>query len=86
MKFQEEPGSVQETIPAHKLILASVSEVFATMFFGNMKEEGDVVELKGTTTAAAKAFFNIIYKKPGEVDMDKLSFSTIFHVYKLADR
>ena len=41
--FQDEEESVKtEDISAHKFILASVSDVFATMFFGEMKEEGEV--------------------------------------------
>ena len=75
-----------EDIPAHKLLLASVSDVFASMFFGDMKEEGDVVELKETTVVAAKTFFDYIYKKPGTVNMDNMSMRNIFHLYKLADR
>ena len=75
-----------EDIPAHKFILGSVSDVFATMFFGEMKEEGEVVQMKETTMVAAKTFFHYIYKKPGDVAIEDMSMKNIFHLYKLADR
>ena len=75
-----------EDIPAHKHFLAAVSDVFASMFFGDLKEEGEVVELKDTTMVAAKVFFDYIYKKPGTVQITNMSMVNIFHLYKLADR
>ena len=77
---------VPEDIPAHKHFLAVVSDVFASMFFGDLKEVGEVVELKETTMVAAKVFFIYIYNKPGTVEMDNLSMRNTFHLYKLADR
>merc|ERR1719187_1093656 len=73
-------------IQAHKFLLASISDVFESMFFGDLKEEGDIVELKETTMVAARAFFKYIYEKPGTVKIDAMSMKNIFHLYKLADR
>jgi len=85
-KNQYEENPELEDIPVHKFLLASVSDVFATMFFGDMKEKGDVVELKDSTMMAVKVFFDYIYKKPGTVQIDNMSVWNIFHLYKLADR
>ena len=35
---------------------------------------------------AAKVFFDYIYKRPGTVNIDKMSMRNTFHLYKLADR
>ena len=86
VKRRKDEESVLEDIPAHKVLLASVSDVFASMFFGDLKEVGEVVELKETTMVAAKVFFSYIYNKPGTVEMDNLSMRNTFHLYKLADR
>ena len=86
VKWRKDEESVLEDIPAHKLLLASVSDVFASMFFGDMKEGGEVVELKETTIVAAKTLFSYIYKRPGTVQIDNMSMRNTFHLYKLADR
>ena len=43
-----------EEISAHKLLLASVSEVFHTQFFGALADEQKVIEIKDTTLGAFK--------------------------------
>ena len=43
-----------ENISAHKLLLASVSEVFQTQFFGSLADEQKVIEIKDTTLHAFK--------------------------------
>ena len=48
------------------------------MFFGDMKEEGEVVELKETTMVAATVFFDYIYKRPGTVNIDKVKVKVIY--------
>ena len=58
---QGENGEDQETrIGAHKLLLAGVSLVFKNMFYGPMKEEGEVV-VKETTPEAFDAMIMIKY-------------------------
>ena len=62
---QGENGEDQETrIGAHKLFLAGVSPVFQGMFYGPMKETGEVV-VKETTPDAFKAMINYIYHPIG---------------------
>ena len=57
---QGENGEDQETrIRAHKLLLAGVSPVFQGMFYGPMKETGEVV-VKETTLDAFKTMINYI--------------------------
>ena len=43
-----------EEISAHKLLLASVSEVFHTQFYGSLADEQKVIEIKDTTLYAFK--------------------------------
>ena len=43
-----------EEISAHKLLLASVSQVFHTQFFGALADEQKVIEIKDTTLNAFK--------------------------------
>jgi len=78
--------SATRDIKAHKFLLASVSDVFESMFFGDMKEKREVIELKETTMVAARALFNYIYEKPDSVKIEAMSMKNIFHLYKLADR
>ena len=62
---QGENGEDQETrIGAHKLLLAGVSPVFQGMFYGPMKETGEVV-VKETTPDAFKTMINYIYHPIG---------------------
>ena len=43
-----------EEISAHKLLLASVSEVFHTQFFGALADQQRVIEIRDTTLSAFK--------------------------------
>ena len=62
---QGENGEDRETrIEAHKLLLSGVSPVFQGMFYGPMKEIGEVV-VKETTPDAFKAMINYIYHPIG---------------------
>lgn len=47
-------------IPAHKSILSAVSPVFNAMFFGGLKEEGDI-DIVDATPAAFKEFLQFFY-------------------------
>ena len=64
VKDGENEGQSQ-TVRAHKFLLAGVSPVFRRMFFGPMKEVGDVVELKDTTLEAFDTMLNYIYRPMG---------------------
>ena len=57
-------------VSAHKFILGGVSHVFRKMFFGAMKENGDIVEIKETTKEAFATLINYVYCPPG---LDKFS-------------
>ena len=62
---QAENGEDSEKkIGAHKLLLAGVSPVFKNMFYGPMKEEGEVV-VKETTPEAFDALIKYIYHPIG---------------------
>ena len=51
---------------AHRWLLAGVSPVFRRMFFGQLREAGEVVEVKETTPEAFSTMINFIYMPPGE--------------------
>ena len=62
---QGENGEDRETkIEAHKFLLAGVSPVFQGMFYGPMKETGEVV-VKETTPEAFKTMVQYIYHPIG---------------------
>lgn len=44
-------------IPAHKIILAAASDVFKAMFYGSLKEQGDI-RIVGATVSAFKEFLS----------------------------
>ena len=52
--FSQDDESQFEEISAHKLLLASVSQVFHTQFFGALADEQKVIEIKDTTLNAFK--------------------------------
>ena len=54
-------------IGAHRFLLASVSPVFRGMFYGPVRETGEVVEVVDTTAQAFDAMINYIYYPPGAV-------------------
>ena len=62
-RVKEEEEGVENDIGAHRHFLAGVSPVFRTMLFGPMKE-GDVIEVKDTTSEAFNTMIRYIYKPP----------------------
>ena len=71
VKGEDEEGQ-SKTIGAHKLLLAGVSPVFRGMFFGPLKEVGEVVEVKETTFEAFDNMVNYIYKTPSGFNLDHI--------------
>ena len=71
VKGEDEEGQ-SKTIGAHKLLLAGVSPVFRGMFFGPLKEVGEVVEVKETTFEAFDNMVNYIYKPPCVFNLDHI--------------
>ena len=57
----EEGEGQSKTVGAHRFLLASVSPVFRGMFFGPMKETGEVVDVKETTLEAFDTMVKYIY-------------------------
>jgi len=50
-----------ELVGAHKFVLAMLSDVFKTMFFGPMRNENEEIDITGTTIEAFKEFLKILY-------------------------
>ena len=53
------------TIRAHKWPLAGVSPVFRKQFFGPMKDEREVIEVKKTSAEAFQTMVDFIYRPAG---------------------
>ncbi|KAH7715130.1 BTB/POZ domain-containing protein 3 [Aphelenchoides avenae] len=64
-----EHGEHRREFLAHKLVLASVSDVFEAMFYGNFREE-DPVRIEDTTAPAFEALLKFIYTGAVAVDSD----------------
>ena len=62
----EDVDSPRKSFGAHKLLLAGNSQVFRRMFFGPMKETGEVIEVKETTPEAVSTMIDYIYKPSGQ--------------------
>ena len=62
---EEDEGGDGQTIGAHRLFLSGVSPVFRGMFFGPLKEAGQVIEVNETTPEAFDTMINYIYNPPG---------------------
>jgi len=60
VKDRENEGE-SKRIGAHRFLLASVSPVFRGMFYGPVREMGEVVEVVDTTAQAFDAMINYIY-------------------------
>ena len=64
VKDEEGEGGQSKTIAAHRFLLGGVSSVFEGMFFGPVKETGEVVEVKETTFEAFDTMIKYIYNPP----------------------
>lgn len=58
--FVSDDGAVLESVPAHKNLLAADSDVFEKMFYGGLKETGDVT-IVDASAAAFKEFLQFFY-------------------------
>lgn len=70
----------RETVPAHKCLLAIASPVFQTMFFGQLKETGDI-RIVDATPNAFREFLQFFY-----CDKIELTQENIHEVLTLADK
>lgn len=68
--YRAELGYIQcEKIPAHKIILASVSSVFQAMFYSHLPEK-DVIELPDVTADGFKQFLHLFYNTEVKFSVD----------------
>ncbi|KAG4079069.1 hypothetical protein HA402_001724 [Bradysia odoriphaga] len=72
-------------IPAHKALLAATSDVFHTMFFGQLQEIGDV-KVEDTTAAIFEEFLQFFYVETVTLTMDNVA-GVIYlgHKYNVID-
>ena len=73
--------SESKVIPAHKLVLAISSSVFFAMFFGQMTDTRDPIELPDCDYESVLELFRFIYS-----DEVKLTGSNVMHVLYLAKK
>ena len=60
-EIEDDEGNKLGTLGGHKAIMALKSPVFKAMLFGPMKENGNVVKIKGTSMLAFKTVLNHIH-------------------------
>lgn len=68
--FHDEDES--ERVPAHKMLLAIRSDVFEAMFFGEMKETGDIT-IVDASADAFKEFLQFFYLNKIDLTMENIS-------------
>ncbi|XP_015752984.1 PREDICTED: BTB/POZ domain-containing protein 6-like isoform X3 [Acropora digitifera] len=73
--------SVSKVIPAHKLVLAISSSVFFAMFYGQMADTRDSIELPDCDYESLLELFRFIYS-----DKVELTGSNVMHVLYLANK
>ena len=77
----EAESETRKTIPAHKLVLAISSPVFYAMFYGQLAEAKDCVELPDCEYDSLLEFLRYLYS-----DNANLTLSNVMHVLYLADK
>ena len=60
-----EGNDPDKRIGAHKVLLAGVSSMFRSKFYGPMKEDREVFEVEDTTYETFNTMLKYIYKPPG---------------------
>lgn len=71
-----------ETIPAHKSILSMDNPIFYAMFYGPVKEKGDIL-IKDTCAAAFKEFLQFFYL--GKVTLTSENIAQVMNLCKKYD-
>ena len=77
----EAESETRKTIPAHKLVLAISNPVFYAMFYGQLAEAKDCVELPDCEYDSLLEFFRYLYS-----DKANLTGSNVMHVLYLANK
>lgn len=57
-------------IAAHKMVLANASKVFQRMFYGDLKEEGDEIEIVDSSAIAFIEFLRCVYASQLDLTVD----------------
>lgn len=70
--FIFESNGNSERVPAHKILLSSASEVFDAMFYGSLKEQGDI-KIVDASAEAFKQFLRLFYFNHIELVMDTVA-------------
>ena len=83
IKFLFKKGGVVSEIRAHKLILALVSDVFKTGFYGGITDDGSV-EIKDASKEAFEVMIEFIYNKITNVS--SYDIDILCETYYLADK
>lgn len=72
-------------LPAHKILLATDSDVFKAMFYGELKESGDI-HLTDVSEAAFKQFLQFFYLNEVELSIDSVAdLMHLGHKYMVAN-
>ena len=82
-KEEAESGTIVKEIRAHKLILALVSNVFQTGFFGGIVDDGDII-IKDASKEAFEVMIEFIYNKV--TDISNCDFDILCETYYLSDK
>ena len=77
----EAESETRKTIPVHKIVLAISSPVFYAMFYGQLAEVKDFVELPDCEYDSLLEFFRYLYS-----DKANLTLSNVMRVLYLADK
>merc|ERR1712215_373997 len=72
----------RKTIKAHKIFLSAASPVFRGQFYGKMKSNRHIYEIRDTKIKAFEQFIHIIY---GAEDLKMNSIEDMFDILDLAD-
>jgi len=85
--FSHQEESQGEHISAHKLLLASVSKVFHTQFFGALANDQTVIDIKETTFYAFKFFLQYIYLGIDvKINSEESDLDEVLEILNLAEK
>lgn len=70
--FVSDDGTTLQSVPGHKNLLAADSDVFEKMFYGNLKETGDVT-IVDATAAAFKEFMQFFYLSEVKISAEHIA-------------
>lgn len=75
----------EDSIPAHKSLMAASSDVFDAMFYGELKEKRDV-QIVGVTIDGFKKFLQFFYLNDVELNIENIAdVMSLGHKYNVTD-